>query len=109
VSATHIIVLILGMTAIAFASKFTMIAILGKMDLPAWLGRSLRFVVPSVLTAVVAPAVLVRGGALAVGPSNARLVAALVAGVVAWRTRNMLWTIIAGMAAIWLMLAVGAQ
>ena len=104
-SAAHIIVLILGMTAIAFASKFTMIAILGKMDLPAWLGRSLRFVVPSVLTAVVAPAVLVRGGALAVGPSNARLVA----GVVAWRTRNMLWTIIAGMAAIWLMLAVGAQ
>lgn len=106
-SAQHILILIIGMTAIAFATRFTMIAILGKVDLPAWLGRSLRFVVPAVLTAVVAPAVLVRGGALAVGPSNARLVAALVAGVVAWRTRNMLWTILAGMAVIWLVLALG--
>lgn len=107
-SAEHILVLIAGMTAIAFATRFTMIAILGKVDLPAWLERSLRFVVPAVLTAVVAPAVLVRSGALAVGPANARLISALVAGVVAWRTRNMLWTIIAGMGAIWIALALGA-
>lgn len=107
-SAEHILILIVGMTAIAFATRFTMIAILGKINLPAWLERSLRFVVPAVLTAVVAPAVLVRTGGLTVGPSNARLVSALVAGVVAWRTRNMLWTIIAGMAAIWLAMALGA-
>jgi branched-subunit amino acid transport protein len=54
-----------------------------------------------VLSAIVFPELLLREGALAISPGNPRLLAGILAGLVAWRTRNMLLTIVVGMAALW--------
>jgi branched-subunit amino acid transport protein len=86
---------------VTFGIRLSFIALLGKVELPRVLTRALRFVPPAVLSAIIFPELLVRDGALALYPGNARLVAGLVAAFVAWRTRNVVLTIAVGMAALW--------
>jgi branched-subunit amino acid transport protein len=56
-----------------------------------------------VLTAIIVPELVLRGGTLNLAPSNLRLVAGLLAIFVAWRSRNALLTIGIGMAALWIL------
>lgn len=65
----------------------------------------LRYVPPAVLAALIAPEVFVRGGELVTGFDNPRLWAALVAMLVALKTRSVLWTIASGLACLWLVQA----
>jgi len=67
------------------------------------LRRGLRFVPASVLVALIVPDLLVVEGSLLISPANARLIAGLIAIVVAWRTRSILWTLLSGMAALLLL------
>jgi branched-subunit amino acid transport protein len=56
------------------------------------------------LTAIVVPAIVFAApGVLALNAGNVKLIAAFVAGVVAWRWRNTLLTIAVGMGALWLL------
>ncbi|WP_394826679.1 AzlD domain-containing protein [Pendulispora albinea] len=71
----------------------------------AWLARPairrlLRFVPPAAFAALVAPAVLLRDGALITHPTDPRLLAALVALAAALVTRNVLVTLVSGMVAL---------
>ena len=61
----------------------------------------LRYVPPAVLSALIAPELLLRDGALDPSPRNPRLVAGLVAIAVAAVTRSVLMTIACGMLALW--------
>ena len=67
----------------------------------SWL-RVLRFVPPAVLAALVAPA-LVGSGNLTTSGTLAELLAAGLAAVVAWRTQNVLLTVLTGMVALWVL------
>ena len=86
---------------ITFGIRLSFIALLGKVELPPVLSRALRFVPPAVLSAIILPEVLVRDGAVDLHPANPRLVAGVLAALVAWRTRNVVLTIAVGMAALW--------
>ncbi|WP_242342648.1 AzlD domain-containing protein [Anaeromyxobacter terrae] len=86
---------------VTFAIRLSFIALLGKVELPPIVTHALRFVPPAVLSAIVFPELLVREGALDLRPGNLRLVAGVVAALVAWRTRNVVLTIAVGMAALW--------
>jgi branched-subunit amino acid transport protein len=70
----------------------------------------LRFVPVAVLTAITVPALLLPEGEIAISPLNAYLGAGIVSGVVAWRTKNLLWTIVIGMGTflLWRLLVNGA-
>ncbi|TVR20037.1 MAG: AzlD domain-containing protein [Anaerolineaceae bacterium] len=92
-------VLISGMAIVTFSVRYPVLAILGRLDLPPALTRALKYVPAVVLTAIIMPEILLHGGTLDVAPTNPRLIGALVAGVIAWRTRDLLWTIGGGMAA----------
>jgi branched-subunit amino acid transport protein len=61
----------------------------------------LRYVPPAVLSALIAPELLLRGGSFDPSPRNPRLVAGLVAIAVAVATRSVLLTIACGMLALW--------
>jgi branched-subunit amino acid transport protein len=93
--------LFLAMGAVTFATRLSAIALLGRVTLPPRVLRALRYVPIAVLSAIVVPALLAPSGALDVSPGNARLLAGLLAIAVAWRTRSIVWTIAAGMAALW--------
>ena len=96
---------IVGMGAATYATRLLPIVLLERMNLPLMVQRALRFVPPAVLSAIVFPELLMRDGALDISPGNARLMAGVVAGLVAWRTRNVILTIAVGMAALWILQA----
>jgi len=77
----------------------------GRMERLSTLRKALRFVPVAVLPAIIAPALFMPAGTLDVSPGNTRLVAGLVAVVVAWRTGNVLLTIASGMGLLWLLQA----
>jgi branched-subunit amino acid transport protein len=94
---------ITGMALITYGLRLSVIALLGRLRMPRIALQALRFVPPAVLSAIILPEVLRPGGTLNLSLGNARLPAALLAAVVAWRTRSVLLTIGAGMAALWLL------
>jgi branched-subunit amino acid transport protein len=98
---------IVGAGAVTFALRLSFIALLGRMETPHFLGRALRFVPAAVLTAVVIPLLLYKNGALEVSLGNERLLAGLVAALIAWRTRSVLITLGGGMATLWALQAIG--
>lgn len=98
---------ILGAGAVTFALRISFIALLGRVEIPHFLGRALRFVPAAVLTAVVIPLLVYDDGALNASLDNERLLAALVAALIAWRTGSVLFTLGGGMAALWALQAVG--
>ncbi len=94
--------LIFGAAAITFLLRFSFLGTLKADAIPARVRAVLRFVPPAVLAAIVVPALAIRDGAIALAASNPRPAAALVALVVAWLTRSVIWTIVVGMVALWL-------
>jgi branched-subunit amino acid transport protein len=92
---------IFGAGAVTFALRLSFIALLGRKRIPPTLGRALRFVPAAVLTAVVVPLLFYESGALEVSLGNERLLAGLVAALIAWRTRSVLFTLGGGMATLW--------
>lgn len=59
--------------------------------------RASRFVPPAVLSAIVIPELVIQSGQIDVSLTNFRLLAGVVAVLVAWKTKNTLLTILAGM------------
>ena len=97
---------ILAMGVITYALRLSMIAVLGRVEVPGIVREALRFVPAAVLAAIVVPELLRPGGTLDISLGNARLLAGVVASLVAWRTRNVLPTIGVGMALLWMLQAV---
>jgi len=92
-----------GMALATYFTRYTMIAALGQ-GVPPLLRRWLQYVPVAVLAALVVPAVVAPHGCLEVG---LRTWAVLAGAIVAWRTRNVLWTILSGMAVFWLFRMLG--
>jgi branched-subunit amino acid transport protein len=89
--------LIGGMALITFLIRYGLIAVSGRLRLSPTLLQALRFVPPAVLTAIVAPAVLMPAGELWVSWDNARLVGAIATLLIGFWRRNLLLTIGGGL------------
>lgn len=103
------LLLILGMMLVTFGVRYSTLAIVGRLQLPPLMIRALNYVPVAVLTAIIVPEVLMPGGAIDIGIDNAYLVAGLLAVIVSWRTKNLLATIVIGMAAFLLWRAITMQ
>ena len=88
---------------LTFGMRFSFVYLLGRYEVPDTMRRALRFVPPSVLTAIVVPELIVRSGQLDFSLTNFRLLAGVVAILVAWKTKNTLLTIAVGMLALLLL------
>jgi branched-subunit amino acid transport protein len=90
--------LIAGMALVTFLIRYTMFALGERAKFPDLLVRALRYVPPTVLTAITVPAVLMPGGdKLELSYTNAYLIGAIVACAVGWFSQNLLLTIVVGM------------
>jgi branched-subunit amino acid transport protein len=102
-------VLVVGL--FTYLQRVSFIATDDGLPLSSRFRRGLRFVPVSVLVALIVPELLLVGGTVSISLANSRLLAGLVAGVLAWRTRSMLWTLVGGMGALlfveWLLLVTG--
>lgn len=74
-----------------------------SLSLPPAVERALRFVPPAALAALVVPDMVSHNGALVMTFANPRLIAGVVAFLIAWRTRNVAATLIVGMGLFWLL------
>lgn len=99
---TQFWLLIVVLAAGTWAMRSLPIMLHGHVPHPPWLERLLKHVPVAALTALVVPGVLyVKDAAGAYGLAPARTVAAVAALLVALRTRNVLATLVVGMAALW--------
>jgi len=93
------ILIFTGMALVTYLTRFTLIVALGR-DLPDGVARWLRYIPLAVLSALITPGIFAPSGKFEVGLP----VLALLCGIlVAWRTRNVFYTILAGLAAFWLL------
>lgn len=94
--------LIAGMVVVTFGIRYSMFAVAGRVEFPTPLVNALRYVPPAVLTALIVPAILIPNGqGIQFSYTNPYLVGAIVAFGVGWVSKNLLLTIVVGMAAFW--------
>jgi branched-subunit amino acid transport protein len=94
--------LIAGMAIVTFATRYPVLAFLSRRSMPAGVFGALKYVPPAVLSAIIFPAVLLSEGEFFVSCTNAPLIASFVSALIGWLTRNLLITILVGMASFWL-------
>ncbi len=88
---------------LTFLTRLSFISLFSDREMPPPLKRALGFVPPAVLTAIIFPELLLRDGELAISADNTRLLAGMVAILVAWITRRIMPTIVVGMGVLWLL------
>lgn len=82
---------------ITFGIRLSFIFLWGRVNVPEWFQRGLRYVPPAVLTAIIFPELATWQDRMNLSPANPQLWAGLAAALVAWRTRSVLLTLAAGM------------
>lgn len=97
---TTLFLTITGMTLVTCGPRILPVLALASRPLPAPVVRWLSFVPAAVLSAMLAPALLVHDGAIALNTDNYYLWAAIPAFLVAWKTRSFFGTVALGMALV---------
>jgi branched chain amino acid efflux pump len=96
--------LVTGMALVTFSIRYVLLPLSGRINLSDGMQRALRYVPPVVLTAIIVPAVIYpNGAAFQVSLSNAYLVGAVATLIIGKLSKNLLITIVGGMAcfALW--------
>lgn len=93
---------------LTYLTRLSFILLIGRRALPEWLIKLLLYVPPAVLSAIIFPELIMPAGTIDLSLTNFRLIAGLVAALVAWRTRNVLLTILVGMVLLLILQALGA-
>jgi branched-subunit amino acid transport protein len=96
------LILILGGLG-TYLLRLSFILIFQHVKMPEFMEKILRLVPPAVFSAIVLPELLVRDGSVQFSVTNLRLIAGLLAAVIALKTRNVLITIASGMVILWLL------
>lgn len=98
-----LIVVVAG--ALTFLIRLSFISLLSNWDMPPVVRQALHFVPPAVLTAIVFPELFLRNDELMLSGDNFRLIAGVVAIVLAWKVKKIVPTIVVGMTVLWLLQA----
>ncbi len=96
-------VIMIAVGILTYLTRLSFILLLDKWQPPQIVTRALRYVPVAVLTAIIVPELVVVDDALDFSLGNARMLAGILAILVAWRTKSALWTIAIGFAAFLLL------
>jgi len=94
---SEIFLLIAGMALVTFATRFSCLALFRQTGMPDWLERWLKHIPAAILTALIAPALVLPKGQIDISLQNHYLLAGLVAALVAYKSRNIVVTLVLGM------------
>ena len=92
--------LIGGMLLATLLTRYPMMLLVSRIEVPERLTRAFNYVPIAVLSAIITPLIFVQDDTINLGLENHFLLAAIVSALVAWRWRNLLLTILIGMAAL---------
>jgi branched-subunit amino acid transport protein len=93
----EILLIIFGMAAVTFFTRFGTFALFRQTGVPCWLGRWLKHIPTAILTALIMPALLLPEGHLDISLHNHYLLAGAVAALVAYKSQNIVATLGLGM------------
>jgi len=99
---TQLILTIILIGIGTFLFRFSFIYLYGRFELPNWIRRAMRYVPPAVLSALIFPAIVIKDEIIWISPQNPRLIAGIIAIIIAWKTKKLLLTIGLGMVLFWL-------
>jgi branched-subunit amino acid transport protein len=94
---------------VTYMTRLSFIVLLGRIRAPEWFTHSLRYVPAAVLSALIVPELLSPKPSLGMYIMNPELIAGASAIFVAWKTKNVLLTIGAGMVVLVALKAVFGQ
>lgn len=96
--------LVAGMAVVTFSIRYVLLPLSGRIQFTDSMKRALRYVPPSVLTAIIVPAALIPDGeTLNLTWTNPYLAGAVLTTLIGWFSKNLLLTIVGGMVgfALW--------
>ena len=88
---------------ITYAMRLSFFLLVGEKEIPNNVRMGLQFVPPAVLTAIIVPEVLISDHVIQLNLGNYKLIAAVLAIIVAWKTKSAILTVVIGMLALWIM------
>ncbi|AMV73540.1 hypothetical protein JCM30471_19570 [Desulfuromonas carbonis] len=97
------LLLLLGMGAVTYLPRLLPLLFLSQRTLPRWLVEWLELIPVAILAALLAPALLVDDGAGRIDLLRPQLWVAVPTFYVAWRSRSLGGTVVAGMGLFWLL------
>lgn len=89
---------VFGMAVVTFGIRYLLFAVHDRIDFSPIIKRSLKFIPPAVLTAITLPIVLMPEDKLDVSLANPYLLASILAVIAGIVSRNLLVTILLGLA-----------
>lgn len=89
--------LIFGMFVVTFGVRYSTLSLVGKVPMPNYAIRALRFVPVAVLTAIIVPEMFIRDGSYLVSYTNPYLVGGIIAILISGWSKNLLVTIGGGL------------
>lgn len=93
----EILIIIFSMAVVTFATCFGCVALFRQTEMPIWLERWLKHIPTAILTALIIPALLLPKGQLDLTWHNHYLLAGILAAIVAYKSHNIVFTIVLGM------------
>mgnify|MGYP000846995758 FL=1 len=94
---------ILGCAVVTFLPRFLPMYILTRLKIPKVVVAWLSYIPVAVLAALVVPGIMAPEHKINLTFTNAYFIAAFPAFFIAWRTKNMLLTVVGGMAVVFLL------
>jgi branched-subunit amino acid transport protein len=96
--------LILVVGAITYLMRASFLVFADPERFPQWFKQALSFVPAAALTALVIPGLVFVGNTTQFDWKNPRLYAGLIAFAIAWRVKQAIWSLSAGMLVLWALL-----
>lgn len=101
---TWLLVFIIG--TMTFLGRMSFLVFFGQREMPKWALIALQYVPVTALTALATPAIILNDGDVDLS-LNPKMIAGLVAVVIAWRTKNLFLTMSGGMLVFWILTGLG--
>lgn len=93
----EVVLIIMGMAAVTFFTRFTSAVLFRKTGVPYWFERWMKHVPTGMLTALIMPALFLPKGYLDLSLQNHYLIAGVVATLTAYFCRNAVVTMMLGL------------
>ena len=102
----EVLLIALGSALVTLIPRVVPLVLLSRVALPAWIRSWLTYVPISILASLLASELFLSGGRSFVLQGNLSLIAILPVIAIAWRTRSIIGSVLAGIAAIALLRAI---
>ncbi|GAB6086901.1 AzlD domain-containing protein [Alkaliphilus crotonatoxidans] len=103
----NVMIIILAMAVVTFLTRIGAFALFKVTGVPPWLHRWIKPVPIAILTALIVPSLLMPQDTLDISLSNHYLLSGIVAALVAYKSKSIVWTLGLGMTTMVLLKVVG--